>query len=455
MEAARNSGDEREALYQRTIRVLLAVAGAGRRRPRGGRRRRRAAGRGHARHRQRGGPARGAVHARLGGRGDPRRPALAALGAAPRPGRRLPRRRDRRRRGRAGRHRRQRAAAVRQLPALRLGHGHEPPGPLRRGRPRRRRTAAAARSAPCSSPRPSARSSGRTSSRRRGRSPSRSGPARWPARSCSRRSPTRSARSSSRCCCAPTRCSPRAPGRHATTPRATATRPSVLEVDSPRDARLAAVAMVLTQIVMVAVMTMTPIHMRDHGHGLGATGVVISIHIAAMFLPSPLTGILVDRVGRRPVIAAGAVTLLAAGVLAAVAPADSVAILAVALAPARARLELRARRRDRAAHRRDAAGPPGAHPGLRRPRRRAGGRRGRAVERLHRRRDELRDAVAARRRPALALLPLLLAAREPRAPAGPGTLSPAEGAFSASLGRGEPGSLVGAHFVDPGGRPLT
>ena len=107
--------------------------------------------------------------------------------------------------------------------------------------------------------------------------------------------------------------------------------PTTVEVDSPRQARLAAVAMVLTQIVMVAIMTMTPIHMRDHGHGLAATGVVISIHIAAMFLPSPLTGILVDRLGRRPLIAAGAATLLAAGVLAAAAPSDSVVVLAVAL----------------------------------------------------------------------------------------------------------------------------
>jgi hypothetical protein len=107
--------------------------------------------------------------------------------------------------------------------------------------------------------------------------------------------------------------------------------PAAIEADSPRDARLAAVAMVLTQVVMVAVMTMTPIHMRDHDHGLGATGLVISIHVAAMFLPSPLTGLLVDRLGRRPVIAAGAVTLLASGLLAALAPADSVAILAVAL----------------------------------------------------------------------------------------------------------------------------
>jgi MFS family permease len=107
--------------------------------------------------------------------------------------------------------------------------------------------------------------------------------------------------------------------------------PPALDVDAPRDARLAAWAMVLTQIVMVAVMTMTPIHMRDHGHGLSATGLVISIHVAAMFLPSPLTGILVDRIGRRPLIAAGALTLLAAGILSASAPADSVAVLAVAL----------------------------------------------------------------------------------------------------------------------------
>jgi len=102
-------------------------------------------------------------------------------------------------------------------------------------------------------------------------------------------------------------------------------------VGSPSAVRVAAVALVVTQIVMVAVMTMTPIHMRDHGHSLAATGMVISIHVAAMFLPSPLTGILADRVGRRPVIAAGGVVLLTAGAVGAVAPADSMAAIAVAL----------------------------------------------------------------------------------------------------------------------------
>jgi len=100
----------------------------------------------------------------------------------------------------------------------------------------------------------------------------------------------------------------------------------------PNGLPLAAAAMVLTQVVMVAVMTMTPIHMRDHGHGLGATGFVIAVHIAFMYLPSPLTGMLSDRVGRRPVIAAGGLVLLLAGLVAAAAPADSMVLLTVALA---------------------------------------------------------------------------------------------------------------------------
>jgi MFS family permease len=104
------------------------------------------------------------------------------------------------------------------------------------------------------------------------------------------------------------------------------------ETASTSTVRLAAAAMIVTQLVMVAIMTMTPVHMRDHGHDLGAAGLVISIHIAAMFLPSPLTGVLVDRLGRRPVAAAGMLTLLAAGVVAAAAPADSMGLLALALA---------------------------------------------------------------------------------------------------------------------------
>ncbi|WP_328875619.1 MFS transporter [Streptomyces sp. NBC_00287] len=95
---------------------------------------------------------------------------------------------------------------------------------------------------------------------------------------------------------------------------------------------LGALTMILTQLVMTAVMTMTPVHMHDHGHGTAASGLVIAIHVGAMYLPSPLTGWLVDRYSRTAVAAAAGLTLLTAGIAAAAAPGDSVALLALALA---------------------------------------------------------------------------------------------------------------------------
>jgi MFS family permease len=82
---------------------------------------------------------------------------------------------------------------------------------------------------------------------------------------------------------------------------------------------------------MVAIMTMTPVHMRHHQHDLGEIGFVISMHIAAMFLPSLLTGRLVDRLGPTIMAGAAAGTLLAAGVVAALAPGDSMTWLTIAL----------------------------------------------------------------------------------------------------------------------------
>ncbi|WP_217924031.1 MFS transporter [Miltoncostaea oceani] len=90
-------------------------------------------------------------------------------------------------------------------------------------------------------------------------------------------------------------------------------------------------AMVAAQTVMVGVMTMTPLHMRAHDHGLSVIGLVISVHIAGMYLFSPLVGLLCDRVGRMATVRAGAVTLTAAGVLAAAADPASSVVLAIAL----------------------------------------------------------------------------------------------------------------------------
>lgn len=90
--------------------------------------------------------------------------------------------------------------------------------------------------------------------------------------------------------------------------------------------------MVLTQIVMIAIMTMTPVHMKHHGHGLGDVGLVIGIHIAAMYLPSLITGALVDKYGRTLMSYASGITLLLAGLVSALAPGDSMVLLILGLA---------------------------------------------------------------------------------------------------------------------------
>jgi MFS family permease len=93
----------------------------------------------------------------------------------------------------------------------------------------------------------------------------------------------------------------------------------------------AIIALVIGQVVMVLVMTMTPLHMADHGHGLDAVGLVISGHTFGMFALSPLSGRLASRFGTPLVIAAGLAVLAFSSALAAVAPPDGGVILFVAL----------------------------------------------------------------------------------------------------------------------------
>ncbi|MFC0213683.1 MFS transporter [Paenibacillus chartarius] len=92
-----------------------------------------------------------------------------------------------------------------------------------------------------------------------------------------------------------------------------------------------ATVMILTQIVMIAIMTMTPVHMKHHSHSLGDIGLVIGIHIGSMYLPSLVTGVLVDKIGRTAMSIASGGVLLLAGITAAAAPADSMPVLIVAL----------------------------------------------------------------------------------------------------------------------------
>ena len=94
---------------------------------------------------------------------------------------------------------------------------------------------------------------------------------------------------------------------------------------------VALVTLVGAQVVMVLIMTMTPIHLMDHGHDLATVGFVLSAHTFGMFGLSPITGRLTDRFGAPAVIAAGLVGLAAAALLAALAPADGGFVLTFAL----------------------------------------------------------------------------------------------------------------------------
>ncbi len=95
--------------------------------------------------------------------------------------------------------------------------------------------------------------------------------------------------------------------------------------------RTALVALAVGQVVMVLIMVMTPIHVRDHGHGLGTVGWIISAHTLGMFAFSPITGVVADRIGRLPVIFAGHAVLAAAGILAALTDESATGLLALAL----------------------------------------------------------------------------------------------------------------------------
>lgn len=95
---------------------------------------------------------------------------------------------------------------------------------------------------------------------------------------------------------------------------------------------MGATIMILTQLIMVAIMTMTPVHMGHHGHSIGAIGLVIGIHVGSMYLPSLFTGYLIDKVGRISMAIASAITLLLAGLVGAFGSGGSMISLIIALA---------------------------------------------------------------------------------------------------------------------------
>ena len=94
---------------------------------------------------------------------------------------------------------------------------------------------------------------------------------------------------------------------------------------------VALVTLIAGQVVMSLMMTMTPIHLVDHGHGLTTVGLVLSAHLFGMYGLSPVSGRLTDRFGSPTVIFGGLCLLGIAALMAAMAPSDVGLVLALAL----------------------------------------------------------------------------------------------------------------------------
>ena len=89
-------------------------------------------------------------------------------------------------------------------------------------------------------------------------------------------------------------------------------RRSIREIFRLPAAAAAVAAMMLAQVVMVGLMVITSLYMEDMHHGLGDVSLVFSAHTIGMYAFSLVSGRLIDRWGRRPVIAVGAVVLIVA-----------------------------------------------------------------------------------------------------------------------------------------------
>jgi hypothetical protein len=79
-------------------------------------------------------------------------------------------------------------------------------------------------------------------------------------------------------------------------------------------ARTGLLILAATNMVMVAVMAIAPVHLAIHEYNLGLVGTVVGIHVGCLFVPSPISGWIADRLGPTPVAEAGFFFLATASV---------------------------------------------------------------------------------------------------------------------------------------------
>ena len=99
------------------------------------------------------------------------------------------------------------------------------------------------------------------------------------------------------------------------------------------DARvqIALATLSISQFVMISTTSTSPLYLHDQGHAVGTIGIAVSLHLAGMYVASPLSGWLADRLGRLPVITLGALLLIFAVALAGLAPGHAGATIILGL----------------------------------------------------------------------------------------------------------------------------
>ncbi|HMH50143.1 MAG TPA: MFS transporter, partial [Candidatus Acidoferrum sp.] len=95
--------------------------------------------------------------------------------------------------------------------------------------------------------------------------------------------------------------------------------------------QVALATLTVGQFVMISTTSTSPVYLHDQGHSVKVIGIAASLHLGGMYVTSPLSGWLADRVGRLPTIGAGALLLIGSTVLAGFVPGSDSALVILGL----------------------------------------------------------------------------------------------------------------------------
>jgi MFS family permease len=107
---------------------------------------------------------------------------------------------------------------------------------------------------------------------------------------------------------------------------AAASRP-IAEILGDLRVRIAIVTLVTSQLVMIGTTSTSPLYLHDQGHHVTTIGVAVALHLAGMYVASPLSGWMSDRFGRIPTIVTGGFGLIVAVAIAGLVPGHDSALV--------------------------------------------------------------------------------------------------------------------------------